>query len=136
MHEATCAHLPHQGYLAHKKPPPSLGPLTDPRYSPTVGSWEGGVSYERSTPVAEWAARMHEAPCATVLLLHRLSRTEGSQDNAALKHCAKSHRSSYTGLQPQRNVTTDRDGIAPPFDLDLTGKRLLREIFVSLHGGL
>ena len=22
------------------------------RYSPTVGSWEGGVSYERGTPVA------------------------------------------------------------------------------------
>ena len=36
-----------QGYLAHKKQPPLLGPLYDPRYSPTVGSQEEGVSYER-----------------------------------------------------------------------------------------
>ena len=35
-----------QGYLAHKKQPPPLGPPHDPRYSPTVGSWVGGVSYE------------------------------------------------------------------------------------------
>ena len=27
-----------QGYLAHKKQPPPLGPPYDPRYSPTVGS--------------------------------------------------------------------------------------------------
>ena len=27
-----------QGYLAHKKLPPPLGPPYDPRYSPTVGS--------------------------------------------------------------------------------------------------
>ena len=30
-----------QGYLAHKKDPPSLGPPQDPRFSPTVGSYEG-----------------------------------------------------------------------------------------------
>ena len=39
-----------QGYLAHKKQPPPLGPPYDLGYSPTVGSWEGGVSYERGTP--------------------------------------------------------------------------------------
>jgi hypothetical protein len=40
-----------QGYPAHKKQPPPLGPPYDPRYSPTGGSWEGGVSYDRGTPV-------------------------------------------------------------------------------------
>ena len=40
-----------QGYLAHRKQPPPLGPPWDPRCSPTVGSWEGCVSYERGTPV-------------------------------------------------------------------------------------
>jgi len=40
-----------QGYLAHEKQPPPLGPPKDLRYSPTVGSWEGVVSYERGTPV-------------------------------------------------------------------------------------
>ena len=32
-----------QGYLAHEKKPTPLGPPYDPRCSPTVGSWEGGV---------------------------------------------------------------------------------------------
>ena len=40
-----------QGYLANKKPPPSLEPPQDPRYSPAVGSQEEGVCYERGTPV-------------------------------------------------------------------------------------
>ena len=40
-----------QGYLAHKKQPPPLGSQEGPRHSPTVGSWEGRVSYERSNPV-------------------------------------------------------------------------------------
>ena len=38
---------PVQGYLAHKK----YAPLLSPRDSPTVGSQEGAVSYERGTPV-------------------------------------------------------------------------------------
>ena len=41
-----------QGYLAHKKTPPSLGPPQDPRHRPTVGSYGGAFSYERGTPVA------------------------------------------------------------------------------------
>ena len=40
-----------QGYLAHKKPPPPLGPPKQPRHGPTVGSYGVGVSYERGTPV-------------------------------------------------------------------------------------
>ena len=40
-----------QGYLAHKKQPAPLGPPQFPRYSPTVGSWEGGGSYKQGTPV-------------------------------------------------------------------------------------
>ena len=40
-----------QGYLAHKKQPPPPGPPKGPRYNPTVGSLEGGVSYERGTHV-------------------------------------------------------------------------------------
>ena len=40
-----------QGYLAHKKLQTPLGPLYDPRHSPTVGSWEEAASVERGTPV-------------------------------------------------------------------------------------
>ena len=40
-----------QGYLAHKKHPPSLGPPQGPRHSPVVGSYEGAVSHERGTLV-------------------------------------------------------------------------------------
>ena len=40
-----------QGYLAHKKQPPPLGPPYDPRHSPTVGSVGEAVYFERSTPV-------------------------------------------------------------------------------------
>ena len=40
-----------QGYLAHKKHLPSLGPPYGPGHSPIVGSYGGAVSYERGTPV-------------------------------------------------------------------------------------
>ena len=40
-----------QGYLAHKKLRPPLGSPQGPGHSPTVGSWEENVSYERGTPV-------------------------------------------------------------------------------------
>jgi hypothetical protein len=40
---------PVQGYLAHKKQPPFLGPSQEPRHGPTVGSHGGAVSYERGT---------------------------------------------------------------------------------------
>jgi len=40
-----------QGYLAHKKTPPPLGPPYDPRHDYTVGSYGVAVSYERGTPV-------------------------------------------------------------------------------------
>ena len=43
---------PVQGYLAHKKRYPPLGPPSGPRHSPTVGSWGSAVSHERGTPVA------------------------------------------------------------------------------------
>ena len=42
---------PLQGHLAHKTPPPPLGPPWEPRHGPTVGSYGVGVSYERGTPV-------------------------------------------------------------------------------------
>ena len=46
-----------QGYLAHKKQRPSLGPPYDLRYSPTVGSWEGGVSCDSGTiPKFTWSS--------------------------------------------------------------------------------
>ena len=44
---------PLQGYLAHKKTLTPIGPRQGPMYSPTVGSEEGGVSYERGAPVRE-----------------------------------------------------------------------------------
>ena len=40
-----------QGYLAHKKTPPPLGPPYNPRHGYTVGSYGVAVSYERGTPV-------------------------------------------------------------------------------------
>ena len=40
-----------QGFLAHKKQPPHLGPPYSPRHSPSVGSRGGSVSYEQGTPV-------------------------------------------------------------------------------------
>ena len=46
-----------QGYLAHKKQPPPLGKLLGPRLSPTVGSSEGVVSYERGAPVGPAVVR-------------------------------------------------------------------------------
>ena len=42
-----------QGYLAHKKMPTPLGPPTDPRHRPTVGSYGGAFSDARGTPVQE-----------------------------------------------------------------------------------
>ena len=40
-----------QGYLAHKKPPPPLGPPYGRRHRATVRSYGESVSYERGTPV-------------------------------------------------------------------------------------
>ena len=51
-----------QGYFAHKKQPPSLGPPQDPKYSPAVGSWEGGVSHGRGIPVGFGAPRSSHQP--------------------------------------------------------------------------
>jgi hypothetical protein len=42
---------PLQGYLAHKKKLPPLGPLHGPRHGPTAWSQGEAVSYERGTPV-------------------------------------------------------------------------------------
>jgi hypothetical protein len=43
-----------QGYFAHKKQPPPVGPPYCPGHSPTAGSSGGVVSYERGTPVMMW----------------------------------------------------------------------------------
>ena len=56
-----------QGYLAHKKPPPPLGPPQGPRHSPTVGSYGEAVSYGRGTPVA-----LPHSECSTILALAKL----------------------------------------------------------------
>ena len=40
-----------QGYLAHKKPLPRLGPPNEPRHVPTVGSYGMAISHKRGTPV-------------------------------------------------------------------------------------
>ena len=42
-----------QAYLAHKKGGKKLGSPQVPKHEATVGSYEGGVSYERGTPVYE-----------------------------------------------------------------------------------
>ena len=43
---------PHlQGYLARMKPPIPLGPSSEPRHGPTVGSCGVAVSYEQGTPL-------------------------------------------------------------------------------------
>jgi len=41
-----------QGYLAHKKQPPPLGPPQGPGHFVTTGSWGGTVSYDRGIPVS------------------------------------------------------------------------------------
>ena len=46
-----------KGFLAHKKPPASLGPPYGLEHGPTVGSWEGAFSYERGIPDLELALR-------------------------------------------------------------------------------
>ena len=40
-----------QGYLAHKKLPPPLGPPWETRHGPTVGSYEVTISYKQGTRV-------------------------------------------------------------------------------------
>ena len=40
-----------QGYLAHNKTPPPLGPPQGPRHRLTVGSYGGAFSYGRGNPV-------------------------------------------------------------------------------------
>ena len=42
-----------QRYLAHKKPPLSLGTPQEPRHGPTEGSYGVAVSYKRGTPVPD-----------------------------------------------------------------------------------
>jgi len=47
-----------QGYLAHKKQPPPLGPPYGPRHSPNVGSYSRGVGvflWARYPCIAHWA---------------------------------------------------------------------------------
>ena len=56
-----------QGYLAHKKQLPPLGPPYGPKHIPAVGSYGGAVSYERGTPVGStpdrhWAQRLASYP--------------------------------------------------------------------------
>ena len=60
--------IPIQGYLAHNKPPPPLGPPQGPRHIPTVGFLMSEVplfSYERGTPVGGACRRPlpSRAPC-------------------------------------------------------------------------
>ena len=47
-----------QGYLAHKKPPPPLGPPQGPRQRPSVGSYGVAFSDERVTPVHHAMSRV------------------------------------------------------------------------------
>ena len=56
--ESSCARPrnPLQGYLAHKKHTPSLGPPYGPGHNPTAVSYDGVVSYERGTPEGDGAA--------------------------------------------------------------------------------
>ena len=65
-----------QGYLAHKKHPPPLGPPQVPRHIATVGSYGEGVSYERGTPVT---GIMSEVPLSLVPLSPRQSLIGGRQ---------------------------------------------------------
>ena len=51
-----------QGYLAHKKAPTSLGPPEEPRHGSFEGSYGVAVSYERGTPVVNYAQLTSLAP--------------------------------------------------------------------------
>ena len=50
---AFCGKDSYRGTSLIRIAPPSLGPPHGPRHSPTVGSYEGVVSYERGSPVSE-----------------------------------------------------------------------------------
>jgi hypothetical protein len=50
-----------QGYLAHKKMPPSLGPPYGPRHSPTAWSYGKAVSYGRGTPAVVYAEMVRKS---------------------------------------------------------------------------
>jgi len=56
---------PVQGYLFHKKTLSPLGTPSDPRYSPTVGSFGVAVSYVRGTPVSR--ILLSGRPCGRLL---------------------------------------------------------------------
>jgi len=67
-----------QGYLAHKKLPPSLGPSTVHRHRATVGSYGGVGSRERGTPV----------PCHVRGRAELLRNSRIQQPKVACKHFA------------------------------------------------
>ena len=54
--------LNEQGYLAHKKPPPLLGPPLGPRHRPAVGSCKRAVSNERGIPVTSLSSFLGSGP--------------------------------------------------------------------------
>ena len=47
--DAVFSIVNYRGISPVRNSPPPLGPPQDPRHSPSQGSWEGGVSYERGT---------------------------------------------------------------------------------------
>jgi len=53
--------------LAHRKQSPPLGPPCDPRHSPSVGSWEEGVSHQRGTLVSLGRSQGVEADASGLL---------------------------------------------------------------------
>ena len=68
-----------QGYLAHKKQPPSLGPPQGPKHSPTAGSQGKAVSYERGTPLELGIGRDLGAWCGSASPdIERLECTYGA----------------------------------------------------------
>ena len=51
-----------QGYLAHKKTHPPLGPPEAPEHRPTVGALEGAISCKLGTPLQGYLAHKKPPP--------------------------------------------------------------------------
>ena len=93
-----------QGYLAHKKQPPSLGPPYGPRHSPTVGFKEGVVYHARGTPVN---------PKPHTSSLHALGDMQWRPGPHNLKPKAQALRSRKPDLET-RNPNPNPESQPPP----------------------
>ena len=71
--------------------PHPLGPPEDPRHSPTIGSYEGAVSYERGTPVHLYSKRnaQTQVPAGLETPRHRDPTRSFHPHHPPFEYCAR-----------------------------------------------